>query len=1149
MFVRKGSAWPPRALSLAAFVLIGAVTSPTTSFAQQVFGSLDGNVTDPSGALVAGAAVKIHETTKGVDFKTTTNSSGFYSQGQLIPGTYTVTIQSQGFSTVVSTPISVLFDQVARFDAKLPVGNSDQTVQVTDAVPQLQTDRSDVATTLTSEQIINLPEFQRNFLALEFVTPGVFNNPSSTPAAENPQGSFRARVNGQMWGTTGYQLDGTNNQDAWLGAAIINPDPDSIANSRFSTENFDAENGYVAGGMFVASTKSGTNALHGSLFEYLINNSPGFKTIAANPFTQPNGAPPLKSNQFGGSLGGHIIRDKFFYFGDIQIQRRREGDSLLTTVPTARVQATCGANSTTDCDLSEYLAGGAFQAFDPTTGNTTTGQGRTAFANNVIPHARLSPQAQKILAFFPLPNVATANPVYFNNYVANGAQVFNAQQYNTREDYYLNDKNLFFGRYTFAKFFLSVPGAFGFAAGGPGLDSSGFSGISNVNNQSLSVGYTHIFSPSLINEARFGFYRYNVNVVPGGFGTTPASDAGIPGLNQDPSTSGMPAFSIPGASGATMSLGYSLPVNRCNCTLIEREKNFQIVDNLTKTFGNHSLKFGADLQRTSNLRVPSDSHRAGELTFAAGYTGQGNANGGSNFGLGLATFVLGQDTSFVRYASTANDATAYLDRAHFYAQDTWHGSPKLTLSYGLRYELTLPEATNPGKGGLLNLDTGNVDIFGVGGNSSRGYQQTAYDNFAPRVGVAYQVTPKTVIRAGYGWAYSAGWAGMNFNEANITLPVLLAQSLSPSNATQGVFQLASGPPAAVFPPAIGGEIALPNNIAGAARPHHQTLPVVYAYNVAVQRQLTDYLSMTVAYVGNSGRHAPNDTDSNINANQAAFVPGVTNQNTLKPYFAKYGWTQSITYFCNCAVNQYNALQATVDVRNYHGYTATAAYVYERAYGDGYPFQNGNIASYTMLYNRPLGYGNEGFLPNHQVIITQTYDLPYGRGRTFGNNSGRVVNGVLGGWRVSGITTFYSGMPISAGIGTYPSGYSFPSVGPNYPDRGTVSPFTGAAHNRNQWYVGGLGSAFLLPAQNTFGNYGFNNLYGPIYINQDLALMKSVAVAEHYKITLRTDAFNLFNHANLGLPDGTLTNATAGRITSIAPGSNMRRLQFALRMEF
>jgi hypothetical protein len=1133
-------------------VILTCITAPVSG--QQVYGSIVGNVSDNTGAVVRDALVTITETSKGVVFTGKTNSSGFYSQGQLIPGSYRVSIEAPGFAKVVSTPLIINVDQVTRFDASLSIGAASQTIEVTGAAPLLQTDRSDVAITLSSEQILHLPEYQRSFLALEFLTPGVLNTPGSTPTSENPQGSYRAKVNGQMQGTTGYQLDGTDNQDAWLGSAIINPDPDSVAEATFSTQNFNAENGYVAGGMYVASTKSGTSQVHGSLFEYLINSSRGFQTIAANPFTQPNGPPPLKSHQFGGSLGGHLIRNKLFYFADAQIQRRSETDSLLTTVPTAEVQKTCGVNSASPCDLSEYLGGGTNQIYDPTTGNTSTGQGRTAFTNNQIPNARLSPQAQQILAYFPLPNNAKANPDYLNNYIASGQQSFHAQQYNTREDYYLNGNNLLFGRYTIAKFSLSVPGAFGYAAGGPGLDSSGYSGISNILNQSLALGYTHIFNPNLINELRFGYYRYNVHEVPGGYGTAPATQAGIPGLNLDKNvTSGMPAFYIPGASGATMTLGYSLTANRCNCTLTETENEFQIVDNLTKVVANHSFKFGTDIRRTANLRVPSDSHRAGELTFAAGYTGLGTANGGTTNGLGLATFLLGQTTTFARYVSTTTDATAYLDRAHFYAQDTWHATKNLTVNYGLRWELTFPEATAPGKGGLLNLDTGNVVIDGVGGNSSRNYQQMAWRNFAPRLGLDYRLTPKTVVRAGYGWAYSAGWAGSIFNEANITLPVLLAQSNTPSNSSQGVFNLASGPSAAVFPTASGGLIPLPNNISDAARPHHLTLPVIYAYNATIQRQINNNITVTAGYVGDSGRHDANDVSTNFNANQAAFVPGVTNQNTLKPYFAKYGWTQSIAYFCNCGVNQYNSFRASIDIRNWHGYTAQGSYLYEQSYGDA---GGGNIA-YTMLYNKPLGYGNYTTNPKHEVIVVQDYELPFGKGKTFATNANPVANAFIGGWRMAGVTTFYSGMPFTASIGAYPTGYAFPNVGIQYPDRGSASPFTAAAHNRNQWFQGcstaalanSTCAAFQLPAPNTFGNYGINDIYGPIYINQDLAMMKSFSVTEKYKVTFRTDAFNAFNHANLGLPDSTITDATAGKITNLPPGVNMRRLQFALRMDF
>jgi hypothetical protein len=649
----------------------------------------------------------------------------------------------------------------------------------------------------------------------------------------------------------------------------------------------------------------------------------------------------------------------------------------------------------------------------------------------------------------------------------------------------------------------------------------------------------------LINELRFGFYRYNVSVLPGGYGTTPAADAGIPNLNNDKTySSGMPYVAIAGDGGT--SLGYSLSNNRCNCPLTETENEFQVLDNLSHVAGNHTFKFGLDWRRTSNLRVPSDSHRSGQLTFSQGYTGLGNANGGTTQGLGLATFLLGQTTSFARFVSTSNDATAFLNRLHFYGQDTWHATKKLTLSYGLRWELTFPETTQPGKGGLLNLATGNIEVFGVGGNSSSGFQRMKYTYFAPRFGLSYQLTPTTVLRAGYGWAYNIGVGGGIFGAASVGLPVLLAQSVTPTNASQGVFNLADGPQTPVFPTIDAhGQMALPDGISSSTRPQQITMPTIYSYNLVLERQLTKYASVNAGYIGNSGRHNWADGSSGFDINQAPFIPGVTNLNSIKPYYSKYGWTQSINYSCNCATSQYNSFQSSVQIRNWKGYSAKVTYLYQDLYGDG-----GNAyTAYTMLYNRALGRGNQANNPHTQVIVIHDFDVPYGKGKSFGNNAPQWSQAIFGGWHVSGITTYLSGLPFTVGIRNYPAGYAAPSVGPNYPDRGNSSPYDGARHDRDQWFKGGLGSAFLLPAPNSFGNYGFNNLYGPSLNNTDLALTKSFTFRDRYRFTLRTDAFNVFNHTNLGLPNTNITDPKAGQITSIAGTTTMRRLQFALRLAF
>lgn len=1131
-------------------ICLAASAHVRSAFAQQVFGSIVGNVTDSSGAVIPQAAVTIRETTKGVVFTTKTNASGFYEQNQLISGSYVVTVEAPNFKKAISEPLTVQSDNVSRFNVQLTPGTTEETVVLANATPLLQTDRADISMTFTSKDVLTLPTYQRSALSLEFLVPGVtLPTGDATAPSENPQGSFRARIGGRVYGATGYQLDGTDNQDAWLGAAVINPNPDSIAEAKFSVENFDAENGYVSGGQFAFTTKSGSNNLHGSLFEYLINNSPGFRTIGSNPFTQPNGAPPVKSNQFGGSLGGPVIRSKLFFFADAQIQRLRNDDNVLATVPTQKVRDTCFTTSGTGfCDLSDYLPNNG-QVYNPNSGDylsaNPSGKNRTPFVNNQTPVSLLSQQAINILKYFPAPNTVPSNgQISQNNYIGSQAEAFNAQQYDTREDYYLNSYNSFFGRYTYAAFSVSAPGAFGNVAGGPAAASINFAGNSSIHNQSLSLGYTHTFSPTSVNEFHYGYYRYSVHEIPGGYGTQPATQAGIPNLNLDnTTTSGFPAFYIGGLSN----LGYSNTVNKCNCSLTELEQEQQLLDAFSKVHGNHNFKFGVDLRRTSNLRVPSDSHRAGELTAAAGYT----ALGGTSGGLGLATFLLGETTTFVRYVSKVTDATAYLDRAHFFAQDSWHATPKLTVNYGLRYEITLPEATDPGKGGLLNLQTGLVDVFGEGGNSSRGFQQTAWRNFAPRLALAYQVTPRTVLRAGYGWSYDTGDGGIIFNEANISYPVIIQQNNTPVNASQGIFQLSVGPSTIPEPTLNGaGEVPLPSGVTGITRPVHESLTATYSYNAAVEQQLTRFLAVTAAYVGNSARHAEPDRNNNVNINQAPFIPGQLAQATSRPYYAKFGFTQPITDFCNCAVEQYNAFESTVDLRGFHGYTARGNYLFQRSYGDG-------TTAYTFLYDRAAGYGNNNSIYHSQFILTQIYNLPFGRGHSFEANAGPVINELISGWTLSGATIIYSGVPYTVSIGSFPTGYlGENTVSVSFPNRGTGSPYTGAAHNRSQWYQGCTVAAlqastcagFALPTQTSLGNFGINNLYGPSYVDQDVAVDKSFAkVADRYHFLLRAEAFNLFNHPNLSTPNTTITSTTAGQITATV--GNMRRLQFSLRMDF
>ena len=1149
-------------LSIAALALL---VSPVSSFAQQVYGSIIGTVTDATGAGVPNAKVTIVDQNKGTQAIVNSNESGNFTKGQLIPGSYTVEIENTGFRKAVSKDVVVNVDQTARVDATLEVGSAADSVEVSAAAALLQSDRSDVATTFTSQQLVNLPNLNRNFQSYELLTPGTIKTSWQHASSENPQGSVQIMVNGQHFSGTGFQLDGTENQSPILGIIAINPNLDSIVESKIASQNYDAEFGYAGGGIAITSTKSGSNEVHGTAFEYLRNNSRGFQDYARNPFNsaENNGVPPVRRNQFGGSFGGAIIKNKLFYFGDASLLRQRLGSSAKTSVLTAAAR---------NGNFNEYLrpiAGASLvqttegnmvplqqnMIFDPTTGDPKTGLGRKAFQTNgilnAIPTSRLSPQALKILNFMPLPN-APGEPgtPYRNNFASSGSSAFDSNQWDTRVDYFINPQSSFFGRYSSANFTQVAPGIFGKTAGGAALDNVNFAGISDVLDQSIAVGYTRTINPTTVLDARFGYLRISQNVLPLDVGTSPAKDAGIPNLNNDSFfTSGLPGFFFEGDPGT--SLGYKLGGvggdGHCNCPLRETEQQYQLTTNLTKIHGNHSLKFGADLRYALNLRVPSDAHRSGELHFRNGFTGYiPSAGAGAQQGIGFATFLLGETSDFQRYVGTSTTAAERQRRFFFYGQDQWRVTPKLTVNYGLRWEMIFPETVNDkGNGAQLDLATGEIAVFGVGRVSNHGIQQMNYLNFAPRLGLSYQLTPKTVVRAGYGWAYELGTFGSTFGH-NVTqnVPILARQDVQPGNSFGGVFDLATGPPTPIFPSPdpTTGRFRLPDGIGAKARPQDLRLPRVMAYNLTVQRQLSSNLSVSVGYVGNQGRHQFFGDGPNFNVNQAAFIPGVSDQNVRKPYFAKYGWTQGIDYYCNCGNNRYDSLQVQVEKRYALGYQLTGSYTYQYAKGDG-----GD--SYTILYNRPLGYGNKDFFPHNQVTVAQLIEIPFGHGRRYGSNMGRAVDFALGGWNINGVTTYYSGRPFTPNIGNFPSGSIRPDVGPGgRPDQGSGDPYA-SDKNRDHWLNTGLGGAFLVPANNTFGNYPVNTLTGPLFINQDLGIAKRFRISEQKNIEFRGEAFNVFNHTNLGDPNNDVTGSNSGTITGLAPNYEMRRLQFALRFTF
>ncbi|HZT39432.1 MAG TPA: TonB-dependent receptor [Bryobacteraceae bacterium] len=1134
-----------------------AACAPAALLAQAVYGNIVGTVTDSTGAGVPKAKVTISDLGKGVSFTTTTNESGNYSQTHLIVGTYEVRVEAPGFQTYVRRNVGVEVDATTQVDVQLSLGSVGEVVNVTAEAPLLKTEKADVSDTLTTKAVMELPVLGRDMSKLYFLVPGVQAS-GTTAASEQPHDIYRPNIGGQYWGGIAFQLDGTDNRESVLGEPVITPNLDSVSELKITTTAYDAEFGQASQAIIAATTKSGTNEWHGSAFEFRRDQH----GAARDPFAQSQPipgsggklVPPTLWNQFGGSLGAPIQKDKTFIFGDYQGSRQKNGGSLLTRVPTAAERAG---------DLSDL----GVNIYDPCNGTdcNVAPADRKQFAGNVIPTARLSKQALALLQFIPLPNIAGVSGAA-PNYAASGAGILNSDAFNIRVDRYQTERMHMFGRYSFMQYNQTVPGAFGYAAGGPNFATTAFAGQASLRDQSISYGIDYMIRPNWLADFRFGFFRYRVFVNPNGLGTSPAKDAGIPGLNLDPYyTSGMPAFRLNGTGG--FAFGYSLGVNACNCPLNEQENEFQWVGNMTHTRGNHSLKYGVDFRYQQNLRVPSDSHRSGELTFDP--TTTVGPNGG---GLSLASFLLGQVQSFTRYVSNSTDAAERQNRLFSYIQDTWRITPRLTINYGLRWEIYFPQYVNgKDKGGFQNLDTGEVMVTGENGVSLNGNVNTSYTRFAPRLGIAYQVNKNTVVRTGYGRSYDVGVFGVSFGH-NVTqnLPVLANQSLNPANPWLSVFTLDQGPnpldPTTILasqPKGPNGNPMLPNGINPNVLPltsdRTMRLPTIDAWNFTVEHQFTPTTVLSIAYVGNHGYHVTAG-GTNYNINQPSIVGfGALSTNQRRLFFQKFGWTQSIKYFADDSSTKYNSLQVRGEKRFASGLQFQGNFTWASAFD----FEN----SY-FFWNHDLMYGRESGVRRFVFNFNHVYEFPFGRGKRFLHDASRPLDLLAGGWQLSGIWLWESGLPFTPGyvncgkdIDTGPcranlvgdASVSDPSAKgwyaiatPGASGPGCIATSTPTSElNAN----GCTRGPWSRPAPGTFGNVARNSFFGPHLFNADASLTKGFHITEAVNAQFRAELFNVFNHVNLGQPNATVDSPTAGQIFSIAALSSMRKWQFGLRVNF
>jgi outer membrane receptor protein involved in Fe transport len=734
--------------------------------------------------------------------------------------------------------------------------------------------------------------------------------------------------------------------------------------------------------------------------------------------------------------------------------------------------------------------------------------------------------------------------------------------------------------------------------GGPGFGINNYGGNSNGANDSLASGMDIAISPKLITDFRLAYYRYNIIDSKYDAGDEFATTLGIPGINTGNTfTSGAPGFEISAPFGGPTSLiGGGLGINRCNCPLTEREDQFQIVDNWTRIMGNHSLKVGVDLRYGRNLRVPSDSDRAGQMNFQTGPTSSAGSNG-----LGWAALALGDVPSFSRYVSTSTNAKEFQKRTFFYGQDTWRVTRNLTLNLGLRYELYFPEAVNAaGNGSLMNLADGYMHVAGIGGiGSDMGWSVDKKKQFDPRIGLTYQLDPKTVIRAGYGRSFDTGVFGSIFGHVvTQNLPVLAAQSINePGGSVATEFTLTQGPPAFQFPktPSNGLLPAEAYSVSPKARPNPLHFPTIDAWNLSVQRALTPTLTLTAAYVALKGTHTLGDGDNNnTNPNESAlFLPGsysgtgqtvhwdpngpnsgvaanggTSDGNYLQRYFASSlpackdpnypnlkpggacGWSQGISYYGDDQNTDFDALQVTLAKQFSKGLAITGNYQWAAAFDE-------NAGFYT--WSHVVTHMRDSNVRNEQIVMYGSYDLPFGKGKQYAAGVNRVTDMLIGGYQVSTVMNWSGGLPYTIGYSNFGGDEDC-----NHSTGGTAAPcrpdasgrlkvhltdFAANSKTRTLWTPENKpSSAFSWPGLDRIGNAGANTYIGPKFFNTDLAVTKAFTIHENIETKFRADAFNAFNHINAGNPNnGDIFGD--GPINGQAPGAQTRQLEFSLRVQF
>jgi outer membrane receptor protein involved in Fe transport len=1040
-----------------------------------------GTVTDPSGAVVVSAAITVKNVETNVERRTTTDDRGRYSISPLAIGHYQLTAEAPGFRTVTVTDIYLTIGQKGITDIVMQVGQVTERVNVVDTSPLLQAEQASIGESMENKKVVDLPLNGRDFVQLVTLTPG-----STQGSNAYETGNSRVLVNGHRATKTTSTIDGVMNVDQLFQGFPISPSIDSIEEFRVQSGNFSADQGMGPSNVSVR-LKSGTNSYHGTAFEFLRNDK-----MDARNFFQPERS-ILKRNQFGGSAGGPIKRDKIFWFGGYEANRQNSGNDFNITVPTAAMQ--------------QGNFSGLASIKDPLTGEP--------FPENIIPPERINKVATFFIPFYP-------SPTSGSQYIFSPASTLRSSQANGRVDYYISDKSRLFGSYTFNRRQTFEP------------DSEPKDGALARRGQAqrANVNWNYTLTPTKMNTLTLGWSRFKNVLTPSMVGTNYTVQSGLQGFDETSARfPGFPSFFFNGYQGIN---GYDW------FPLINPTDNRQITDDFSIVHGGHQIRIGADLRRFMWSSQSATVGR-GDLSYSGDYTGDAWAD----FLLGIPVFA------FRQYPQDNYNQLSY--NYAFYVQDDWRVAPNLTINLGLRYEYdTWPvdsrnqvTSFDPASGKFaVGHKTGQDpdlaaqtlaplawtlfrDLMVKAGDiglPNRTLRFPDKNNWSPRLGLAYRPSflKNTVFRAGYGIFYEGLMNGNNYSNFTATsIPWIISQGVNNTLPT---------------PTLDNQHLFAPFDAPGAASPAIQPIlydprariPYIQEWNVAIQRQLDRSTSLEVAYVGNKGTKL----ETNAPFNRA--VPGPSADSSLRRPFP--GLSEGFAVR-DISSSIYHSMQVKLERMYSNGMALIASYTLAKSIDDCSGDQNNGAQD---QYNLRAERGLSDFDYRHRLSVGYIYELPFGKGKAL-KPANPVLQYLVSGWEVSGIVSLQSGSPF-----TIYSGRDVANTGSGNqrPDRIASGKLDHPTVDR--WFDT---SAFELNAPYTWGNSGRNILYGDGLSVWDATLLRRFAVREGMDLQLRGEFFNVLNHPDFGTPVNSYSSANFGMVFGTRSGTNPRIGQVALKLIF